>query len=502
MRAHGLVRCELRRQMHRGAFNVMLGRTCVRSIWSVVVTAGLLLAILGTHAQAQTVLRTARGLASDDVLVLVNRAIVVESVQPFVEVSVAQPEIADVSPLSDRAIYIFGRARGATTLTLLGENGQLIANVDIVVGIDTSELKQRLAEVMPDEPIEVRTAGGSVILSGVVSGAAKIDTAMRLANAYVGGAATNMMSVGGTQQVALKVRVAQITREFGKELGVSLSGANLGNNTFGLGGQSGGVARDLSDPDNVAQAITEVITPTALFGGLGAIFNITDTAFIDLQLSLNEARSFARTLAEPTLIARSGAEASFLAGGEVAIPVVSEDGADVTFRPTGVALDFLPVVLDEDLMSISLEIEVTLPSTTLPPATSGDGGISFTIPSFDTNRASTTVNLRDGESFMIAGLVQEGFDDSISQFPWLGDLPVVGPFFRNTAFGSAETELVILVTANLVVPAESPDLLTTPLDTFAIPSERQLFLDGRLSVPGSGALPSQAFDGPHGYIVE
>ncbi|MEM9782380.1 MAG: type II and III secretion system protein family protein [Pseudomonadota bacterium] len=478
--------------MHRGAFNVMLERDFPKSLWCLVVTAGLLLAILGTSAQAQTVLRTARGLASDDVLVLVNRAIVVESVQPFVEVSVAQPEIADVSPLSDRAIYIFGRARGATTLTLLGENGQLIANVDIIVGIDTSELKQRLAEVMPDEPIEVRTAGGAVILSGVVSGAAKIDTAMRLAQAYVGGAATNMMTVGGTQQVALTVRVAEIQRDQVKSLGVSFQGigGDAGSDVQAGGQTGGGITGDVL---NIAGGT----------GALGLIFDIADTAFFNLLISLNEEKGFARTLAEPTLIARSGSEASFLAGGEVAIPVVTEDGADITFKPTGVGLDFLPVVLDDDLMSISLEVEVTLPlGADADTSTIGAGGTVVSIPSFSTNRASTTVNLRDGESFAIAGLIQETFSDNISQFPWLGDLPVLGTLFRSTDFNTTESELVIIVTANLVVPTESDDLLSTPLDLFAVPSDRQLFLEGRLSVPSATALPSQAFDGPHGYMVE
>ncbi|MEM8959820.1 MAG: pilus assembly protein N-terminal domain-containing protein, partial [Pseudomonadota bacterium] len=173
-------------------------------------------------AEAQSVLRVQRGLASNDIVVLVNRAVVVESSQPFTELSVAQPEISDVQPLSDRSIYVLGRRRGKTTLTLLGEGGRLISNVTIVVQPDLAELKQRLASVLPEEEIEVRQAGGGIILSGVVSGKDKLDRALTLARAYAGNAVTNMMSVGGTQQVALKVRVAEMSRNAVKDIGVSI----------------------------------------------------------------------------------------------------------------------------------------------------------------------------------------------------------------------------------------------------------------------------------------
>jgi pilus assembly protein CpaC len=169
------------------------------------------------QADGHSVLRLARGLASDNITVLIGRAIVVESTQPFIEVSVASPAVADVSPLSDRSIYIFGKARGATTLTLLGENGALITNVTIKVIPDLGELKQRLKSMLPNEPIQVRLAGGGVVLSGIVSGKAKVTRAMSLARSYVGKAAINMMTVGGTQQVMLKVRVAEMSRSAAKD---------------------------------------------------------------------------------------------------------------------------------------------------------------------------------------------------------------------------------------------------------------------------------------------
>ena len=180
-------------------------RTCAAAIMAVAMVGG------EAAAQAQSnVLRVARGVTSSDVSVFINRAIVLESAQRFAEVSVANPAIADVAALSDQTIYILGKSPGATTLTLLGEAGRLITNVDIQVTPDLSEFKERLRQVLPEESIEVRSANGGIILSGVVSGARKIDTAVNLASLYAPEQVTNLMSVGGTQQVMLKIRFAEM----------------------------------------------------------------------------------------------------------------------------------------------------------------------------------------------------------------------------------------------------------------------------------------------------
>ncbi|MEO0760538.1 MAG: type II and III secretion system protein family protein, partial [Pseudomonadota bacterium] len=426
-----------------------------------------------------------------------NRAIVVESAQPFVEVSVAQPEIADVSPLSDRAIYIFGRARGVTTLTLLGENGQLIANVEIRVSADLSELKQRLAQVFPEEPIDVRPAGGGVILSGVVSGASVVDRAMTLANAYIGGNIVNMMSVGGTQQVAVKVRIATMERSIGKTLGISSTlGAGDANDTASFSTQTG----TDSSFDPIENLIT---TTTSGFGSLGALFTFGDTGFLNIVINAAEDKGFIRTLAEPTLITRSGTTASFLAGGEVPVPVITEDGADVEFKTIGVSLSFLPTVLEDDLISIALSAEISDVDPSNSSLVTGAGGVVGSVVGFNTTRAETTVNLRDGESFAIAGLFSSFFSDGVGQVPWLGDIPVFGTLFRDTTFSSDEEEVVIIVTANLVVPVADEGLLAIPQDRIEIPNERSLFLLGRTEGPSREiGAPSQGFDGSFGYVVE
>jgi len=417
----------------------------------------MLCSAVAETAAAQSVLRASRGLASNDVTVLSNRAVVVESTEPFVELSVAQPEIADVQPLSDRSIYILGKQRGATTLTLLGEGGRLISNVTINVRPDLGELKERLATLMPNDPIEVRSAAAGIVLSGVVSGAAKIDRAMTLARAYAGENVTNMMSVGGTQQVSLKVRIAEMNRDAAKDLGVSLGvssrnaraqpfvqSGNAINNNLGEG--------SFQDPTSDTPQFSNILSS---FGVFGALFSIADNYLLDVQIDALEEKGFARLLAEPTLVALSGTEAEFLAGGEVPIPTVDEDGqTDVEFKNVGVSVVFQPTVLEDDLINLAVSAEVS----NVDPALSTVSN-NIDILGFAVRRATTSIELRDGQSFAIAGLFQDDFEDTVSQVPWLGDVPVLGTMFRSSGFQRNETELVILVTANLVVPVDDAEQL-------------------------------------------
>ena len=460
-------------------------------------------------ADAQSVLKVSRGLKSNNVSVLIDRAVVLDSAVRFIEVSVANPEVADVQVISDRSIYIFGRRRGVTSLTLLGENGQLITNVVIKVEADHSELKQRLRQLLPNEPIEVRTANGGLILSGVVSGKAKIDRAMALARAYAGDAVTNMMSVGGTQQVMLKVKVAEINRGSAKELGLSTglsangnararpftqTGNNITNNLGSVGDVADGFGNTLGQ-------FTNILGVAGAFSGtFGAVFSIANNYLLDIQIDALETKGFAKTLSEPNLVALSGVEAKFLAGGEVPIPVVGNDGdITISFKPVGVSLNFLPQVLDDDLINISVSAEV---SQVDPNVSTNTGGVE--VVGFQTRRATTTVELRDGQAFAIAGLLQDSFEDTINQVPWLGDLPVLGALFRSTDFQRGESELVIFISAHLVTPVDSLDDLALPTDRIEIPNEAELFLFGQ-TTGGTGpgaAVYTPGFDGDFGYIVE
>ncbi|MEL7465881.1 MAG: type II and III secretion system protein family protein [Pseudomonadota bacterium] len=452
-------------------------------------------------AQADNnILRIARGATSSDVNVNVNRAIVLESAQRFAEVSVANPDIADVAALSDQTIYILGKTPGTTTLTLLGEAGRLITNVDVSVTADLAEFKQRLREVLPNEEIDVRSAAGGVILSGVVSGARKIDTAVNLAELYAPERVTNLLSVGGTQQVMLKIRFAEVQRSASKALGFNISALSgqrsLGGNssvssTLGTGIST---ARQTVNEDGVPN-LPAIPVPGNF--GIGQVALSVGGAFIEVIFSALEQKGVVRTLAEPNLVALSGDTAQFLAGGEVPIPIADEEGISVTFKPFGIGLAFTPTVVDDDLINLELETEVSSLDSSVQVTTAGISLSGFTV-----RRARTTVELKDGQSMAIAGLLQDDFVDAKTQLPWLGDIPVLGTLFRSSDFQRNQTELVIIITPTLVTPVDG-DQLSLPTDRMRIPNESELFLLGKVEGdPLASEVASQDLDGTYGYILE
>ncbi len=453
-----------------------------------ILVAGYLGAMLASTAMTPVsaeVLRVVQGQASGALNVPMNRAVVVESDVPFAELSIANPGIADISTLSDRSIYVLGKAPGRTTLTLLSPDGQLISNVDVHVTPDVAEFKERLQQILPGEHIEVRTANDGIVLSGSVSSTAKLDRALDLANRYAPDRVSNLMVVGGTQQVMLKVRFAEMNRSVGKALGGQLRINGTGTDgTLTAGGGSG-----LSDA----------------FGGIGVSFGVGDLAF-QVALEALESKGMVRTLAEPNLTALSGQEAKFLAGGEYPIPVAQEEnengGSTITveFKPFGVELNFTPVVVDGDIINLTINAAVSSidPSITF---TQGD----LTILGFKRRETSTTVEMRDGQSFAIAGLLQDDFTNLNSQVPWIGDVPVLGALFRSADYQRAQTELVIIVTPHLVTPV-SGEALALPTDRVRIPTERELFLFGNVAgAPTSGAageVARQDFTSSYGYVME
>lgn len=445
-----------------------------------------------TSANAQSgssVLRVARGAASQEINVSVNRAIVLEATQVFAEVSVANPGIADVAALSNQSIYILGKTSGRTTLTLLGEGGKLIANVTIRVTPDLVEFKDRLKEILPGEPVEVRTANDGIVLSGTLSGARKVSRALELANRYAPGRVTNMMSVGGTQQVMLKVRFAEVSRSAAKSLGVNIGAVFDSGNFTGIG-QTNAFTTVGNTPGGD-------ITLGGDAFGIGSVIFEAGGVILDLVIDALETKGFARTLAEPTLVALSGDTASFLAGGEVPIPVPDDDGITIEYRDFGISMGFTPTVVDDDLINIQLVTESS--SIDNAAATATDFG---SVPSFNVRRAQTTIELRDGQSFAIAGLLQDNFVDNVNQVPWLGELPVLGTLFRSTDFQNSQTELVIVISAHLVVPT-SEDALSLPTDRVRLPRESELFLLG-LTEGGdaASAVALQDFEGSYGYVME
>ena len=448
---------------------------------------GCTLAIMPvTVALAQnTPLRVVEGQTSVSLTVPMNRAVVVESDVFFAEVSVANPAIADIATLSERSIYILGRAPGSTSMTLLSADGTLIANVDLQVVPDVAELRERLREILRGEQIEVRPANDGIVLSGTVSSGRVVDRAMELAERYAPGRVSNLMLVGGSQQVMLQVRFAEMNRTIRQELGISMTGTSVGN-----GGNVAAV-----NSGNIVEFPIGIIPPqgAAALGFVGANFSF------NILLEALESEGLVRTLAEPNLSALSGKTAYFLAGGEFPVPVRDDDG-DITieFKPFGIELEFTPTVVDSDIINLALSTTVS----------SIDAGIPGTgaVPGLRTREAATTVEMRDGESFAIAGLLQDDFRDTIGQVPWLGDLPILGVLFRSTSYQREQSELVVIVTAHLVQPVRG-EALALPTDRVTIPSERELFLHGRLSGgPRAGSAAAdvarQDFSGSYGYVMD
>jgi pilus assembly protein CpaC len=442
-------------------------------------------------AQPQVIVVSGQDKHAGEFIIPLNKSQVLRLDVSLKDLLVGNAEIADVLALTDRSVYVLGKSVGSTSLTLYGANKQLIAVLDLVVSYDVDGLKAKLFEVMPEEDIAVRVAGGSLMLSGVVSGASRLSQAMEIASRYAGGAGniTNLMSVQGSQQVMLQVRFAEVNRGFSRDIDFNFN--ILDDDFFFISGNL------VPDPN--------------AFGNAGTVdANLGGGTSMSLFFDALEGKGHARTLAEPNLTALSGDTANFLAGGEFPIPVPQEDGViTVEFKEFGISLAFTPTVLDDGLFNLSVSLEESAIDRTQAPA-QVEG---FIVPGLVTRRADTTVEVRDGQSFAIAGLLRNDFADTISQFPGLGDLPVLGALFRSTGFARQETELVILVTPRLVQPSPA-GTLTTPADNFIPPTDTDLFLFGRMEAPGSGmgsgvtnasAIETQAaggIDGAYGHIVK
>lgn len=419
-----------------------------------------------------------------------NRAVVVESDDPFAELSIANPSIADISSLSDRTIYVLGKSPGLTTLTLLDASGRLITNVNVRVAADVSEFKERLRQILPGEKIEVRTANDGIVLSGTVSSSSRLQRALDLAERYAPDRVSNLLSVGGVQQVMLKVRFAEMQRSVSKALKSSVALGNAGGDVAGETGTWLLGNNGLGNPIEVADGTTNAL---AFQFGVGSLQ-------VGILLEALEQKGVVRTLAEPNLSALSGQEAKFLAGGEYPIPV-SQDGGVTTieFKPFGIELNFIPRVVDKNLINLELKAAVSAIDPTNSITT---GGLS--VNAFSRRETSTTVELGDGESFAIAGLVQDEFLDNSSQLPWIGDVPILGALFRSADYQREQTELVIIVSAHLVSPTRG-EALTLPTDRLKPPSEADLFLFGRTERGQKGPaseVANQDFNGSYGYVLD
>ncbi len=371
----------------------------------------------------------------------------------FVDVVVGDPEIADVVPLTDQSLSILGKKIGTTRVAAYAEGKKLVGVFDIEVSYDTTTLRQELARRFPHARIRVSSVNGRTMLSGSAPDAVTVDRAVTIAKQF-GAEVINSVYVSQSQQVLLEVRFVEASRTAGRELGVrwDVVGDRI-NASIGMAGLLSG------------NAPFGTLIGTLLKGGTSA----------DVIIRALEERGLARRLAEPNLVALSGDTASFLAGGEFPFPVQSNLGQiTIEFKRFGVGLAFTPTVLADGLINLKIEPEV---SQLDPTNVVRVGGID--IPSLIVRRANTTVELRDGQSFAIAGLLQSVGQTTQNQLPWLSDVPVLGALFRSASYQRKETDLAIIITPRLVRPARPGDVMKTPLDNTVAANDGDFFLLGK-----------------------
>ena len=407
-----------------------------------------------------------------------NKSQILNVDRNFSRAMIGNDEIADILPMTNRSLYVLGKQMGTTSLTLYDSSNRMISVVDVAVGPDVVSLRRQLEQLIPGEKVGANISNDSIVLTGVVSNAPAVDRAVQLARTYAGDNVVNMMSVGGTQQVMLEVRFSEMNRQVGKQMG--LNAAFMSRNGRFQGGFG-------SNAPSTALLTNQNGNPTINIGGILESFGIVAGSFnignLDIFGALDalERKGVVKTLAEPTLIALSGERASFLAGGEFPVPIAQSNGdggngnggITVEFKPFGVSLAFTPTVLADGVINLVVEPEV---SSIDPSASISVNGL--VIPGLQTRRANTTLELRDGQSFAIAGLIRQDFQDTVRQFPILGSIPIIGSLFRSTSFAKQETELVIIVTPRLVQPMKA-DMVSLPTDRVKNPTELELFLMGR-----------------------
>lgn len=442
-----------------------------------------------------------------EVAVPVNKSQVIRSDRPYSKALIGNPEVADVLPLTDQSLYVLGKKMGTTSLTLYDRSNTLIAVVDVVVGPDVISLRRQLSELMPADGVGARISNDAIVLEGVVPDAVAADRAVQIAETYAPGKVVNMLSLGSAQQVMLEVRFSEVKRSALKDIGVSLFAT--GSGSHGFNGASGngssltpGAPIEVVTPTPDGGTVTTSVPgpPVLRLGSILNSFGILSRSFsilglnIDATLDALETKGAITTLAEPTLVALSGETASFLAGGEFPVPVAQGAGGDnnatftVEWKPFGVSLAFTPTVLADGVVSLVVAPEVSSIDPTASIVVN-----NLRIPGIQTRRAKTTVELRDGESFAMAGLIRKDFQDTVRQFPILGSIPIIGSLFRSTNFQKEDTELLIIVTPRLVRPVRAASL-TVPTDRAGPPPEADQFFLGRTD---AGVPPGPVMQNPH-----
>ena len=459
------------------------------------------------NAQNELPRRTA---ASDTSLTVpLYKSEIIRLTVPAARVSVGNPDIADLIILQSTQLYVLGKDLGTTNVLLWDRSDNLIGTVNVEVTHDLRSLKEKLYRLLPQEKIEVYSAQRNIVLAGSVSNITNMNAAIRIADGYFAqlasavdtetfaltqgtasredrsvGEVINLMSVGGVHQVMLEVKVAEISRKELKRLDVRFNSILTGSNNWKWGGVNGGatfpdaefVPGNVRIPvfDNVAPfgPVIDEFAPNDLFiedKGFFASY-LSENALFNLAFDAAKINGLAKILAEPTLVAMSGERARFVSGGEFPFPVPQGvQGNTIEFKEFGIQVGFLPVVLDSGRISLEVDIVVSeLGPTNIT-------GISSLIK----RGAQTTVELADGQTLGIAGLINEDLDETVKKFPGLGSIPILGALFRSQELEKTETELLIMVTPHLVKPL-IPAEVELPTDNIVESGDFGWYLQGKL----------------------
>jgi pilus assembly protein CpaC len=472
------------------------------------------------------------------VRVIVNKSRIFRVDSAFSTIVAGSPDIVDVKSLSDHLIYIQGKQTGTTNVILFDSSMNQIGVLDVEVALDAGSLQQNIRASTGAQGIRVSSSDGQVVLSGTAPDAVAAERAMSIATGTVpkGGVVVNAMSVASPQQVMLEVRFLEVSREAGRNLGVNLyaanaNGTNVGNT--GLGGAVpgavgrapiGGINTNTgplgaggspvgAPPTGSLPLLGTIGTLIGTGGGIApvpfgslltSIVRTSNGSSVDLLISALETKGLVRALAEPNLIALSGDSARFLAGGEFPVPIpnTTTNGfptVTIEYKKFGVELAFVPTVLSRGV--INLRVEPSVSELDFANAVTIQGTI---VPALTRRDARTTVELRDGQSFAIAGLLQTKNRQDVSQLPWIGSVPVIGTLFSSKSYQQQETDLVVIVTPHLVAPAAPGQQLASPLGSRLPANDVDFFLNGQMDVRkryddyvNSGG----DVKGPYGHII-
>nr|WP_281410570.1 type II and III secretion system protein family protein [Mesorhizobium loti] len=408
------------------------------------------------------------------------------------DIVVGDEKIADAQPMTDKTLYVIGKGAGTTTVNLFSADKHSLGVIQIEVGVDVSDMAQAIRQVAPRSRIEIGSVNGKVRLGGHVKDAATMQSILEVAQQYGPDAIINAVTVDDSQQVNLEVRILEAKRNAGRDLGVSIQSTN-GSGTTKVGT---GVAASNTDGTGIGAGdiVGGLLSKSNPFASL--ITRVIDSNIkVDLVIEALENKGVVRTLAEPNLTTLSGEPASFNAGGEVPVRSVDANGqVQVLFKQFGVNLLFTPVVLDDGKIHMKLAPEV---SDLNGFTTAGD-------PIFTNRKLETVVELRDGQSFAVGGLLSSKTTKLQNQVPWLGQVPIVGALFRNSSNQKEETELVVIVTPHIVRPVKPGEQLATPFDKTRPANDPEFFVLGQLEVNKDMIRKYETGDGvtgPYGHML-